>query len=165
MFMFYFINYISLLIFTYICILQPKNLSYGTIRKATLTGRNERYYYCRNDHGKQSGNLGVCICPTSPRIMERFDTDRSGISVLYVHYGSFHVLLLTQIQLQTLQRKRYKNTETDRAYLPGRIRTEYFLTYLLQRILPFRKSTHPGSDATPCTGLWYRFTDRACYQS
>ena len=87
MFMFYFINYISLLIFTYICILQPKNLSYGTIRKATLTGCNERYYYCRNDHGKQSGNLGVCIYPTSPRIMERFDTDRSGISVLYVHYG------------------------------------------------------------------------------
>ena len=50
-------------------------------------------------------------------------------------------------------------------YVYGRIRTEYLLTYLLQRILPFRKSTHPGSDATPCTGLWYRFTDRACYQS
>ena len=92
--------------------------------------------------------------------MERPHSYRSGIPVLYVYYGSFHVLFIAEIRLQIIRRKCYESTETDRADLPGRICLEFIRTSLLQRIFQFRKPAYPGSYATAGTGLRDRLTDR-----
>ena len=91
---------------------------------------------------------------------------RSGIPILYVHYGNLHVHLFEKVQFHLQCSRGFKNSQTDCDHFPDwNWHQLAFHSLLPARSLPYRPDSHSRSHATACFGIWSychsRFTHEA----
>ena len=97
---------------------------------------------------------------------EWINSYRSGIPILYVHYGNLHVHLFEKVQFHLQCSRGFKNSQTDRDHFPDwNWHQLAFHSLLPARSLPYRPDSHSRSHATACFGIWSychsRFTHEA----
>lgn len=118
------------------------------------------------DLSKYARFLATCVCSPQTCRVDWINSYRSGIPILYVHYGNLHVHLFEKVQFHLQCSRGFKNSQTDRDHFPDwNWHQLAFHSLLPARSLPYRPDSHSRSHATACFGIWSychsRFTHEA----